>query len=222
MPSMLRPTHSSDRVSHEREAVHSVLDEALVCHVGLVVHGQPHVLPTMHVRADDLVYVHASSAARLAILARSAPIRMCMTVSLLDGVVLARSAFHHSLNYRSVVIHADARLVRDDEEKTRALAMLVDRVGAGRSDQCRHDHDPASRRLANVFTKEELIHLAAMSPRRTGSSPTIPSHHSRATHRGEGPTNPAEHAFEAGRGSIISILIWHRSWSVAASRPGGR
>ncbi len=142
---MLQPTRRSDRVSYEREPVHRVLDEALVCHIGLVVQGQPHVLPTMHVRADHRVYVHASSAARLAMLARSTPIRMCLTVSILDGVVLARSAFHHSLNYRSVVIHADAQLVQDDEEKTRALTVLVDRVGTGRSDQCR---PPTRRELA--------------------------------------------------------------------------
>lgn len=145
MRGMLQPTRRSDRVSYEREAVHRVLDEAFVCHIGVVVEGQPHVLPTMHLRDGHRVYVHASSAARLAMAARPTPIRMCLTVSLLDGVVMARSAFHHSLNYRSVVIHADAHLAAGDEEKTRALAILVDRVGTGRSDQCR---PPTRRELA--------------------------------------------------------------------------
>ncbi|WP_083731239.1 MULTISPECIES: pyridoxamine 5'-phosphate oxidase family protein [Protofrankia] len=142
---MLRPSRYAERVNDDRAAIHAVLDEALVCHVGLVVAGRPHVIPTLHVRVRDSLYIHGSTAARLLVSARPAPLPLCVTVSLLDGLVLARSAFHHSLNYRSVVIHGDARLVDTVEEKTQVLAALVDRVGVGRSQQCR---PPTSRELA--------------------------------------------------------------------------
>ncbi|WP_101829897.1 pyridoxamine 5'-phosphate oxidase family protein [Frankia canadensis] len=142
---MLLPSRLAERITYADGALCAVLDEALVCHVGVVVDGEPHVLPTMHCRVEDRLYLHASTASRMGLAARSAPMRVCVTVSILDGLVLARSAFHHSLNYRSVVIHADAALVRDDEEKARVLAAFVERAGAGRSDQCR---GPNARELA--------------------------------------------------------------------------
>jgi nitroimidazol reductase NimA-like FMN-containing flavoprotein (pyridoxamine 5'-phosphate oxidase superfamily) len=103
------------------------------------------VLPTLHCRVGDRLYLHASTASRMGLAARDESVRVCVTVSILDGLVLARSAFHHSLNYRSAVIHSDARLVVDDEEKTAVLAAFVERVGVGRSEQCR---GPSAKELA--------------------------------------------------------------------------
>ncbi|OHV42055.1 MULTISPECIES: pyridoxamine 5'-phosphate oxidase family protein [Pseudofrankia] len=142
---MLRPSRYRDRIIADRAAAYSVLDEALVCHVGVVIDGRPHVLPTLHARVGDTLYVHGSTAARILAAARPEPLAVCVTVSLLDGLVLARSAFHHSLNYRSVVVHGDALLVAGADEKTRMLAALVDRVGTDRSAQCR---PPSPKELA--------------------------------------------------------------------------
>lgn len=127
------PTRLRERVATDRGAVNAVLDEALVCHAGLVVDGRPHVLPTLHVRVDDTLYLHGSTAARMLAAARPAGVAVCVTVSIVDGLVLARSAFHHSINYRSVIVQADATLVADPERKRQALAALVDRVGTGRT-----------------------------------------------------------------------------------------
>lgn len=142
---MLSPSRRRDRVSTDRAAVRAILDEALFCHVGVVVDGRPHVLPTLHALVDDTLYVHGSTAARILAAARPGPLPVCVTVSLLDGLVLARSAFHHSLNYRSVVVHGDAHLVVEVEEKRRMLDALVDRVGTERSAQCR---PPTAKELA--------------------------------------------------------------------------
>ncbi|OHV34292.1 flavin-nucleotide-binding protein [Parafrankia colletiae] len=134
---VLHPSRAVARVTYDRDAADAVLDEALTCHVGFVVDGRPHVIPTLHVRVGETLYVHGSTGARLLAAGRSAALPVCVTVSLLDGLVLARSAFHHSLNYRSVIVHGDARAVVDKDEKARVLAALVDRVGVGRSEQCR-------------------------------------------------------------------------------------
>jgi nitroimidazol reductase NimA-like FMN-containing flavoprotein (pyridoxamine 5'-phosphate oxidase superfamily) len=142
---MLPPTRHPGRVVTDRAAADAVLDEALFCHVGVVVEGRPHVLPTLHARVADTLYIHGSSAARILAAARPGPLPVCVTVSLLDGLVFARSAFHHSLNYRSVVIHGNAVLVTDPAEKTRMLAALVDRVGTDRSAQSR---PPTAKELA--------------------------------------------------------------------------
>ncbi|KPM57037.1 flavin-nucleotide-binding protein [Frankia sp. CcI49] len=142
---MLTPTRATQRVTRDRAAVHAVLDEALTCHVGFAAEDRPHVLPTLHARIGDVLYVHGSTAARLLTAARPEPLPVCVTVSLLDGLVLARSAFHHSLNYRSVIIHGNAEYVLDPAAKERALAALVDRVAVDRSTQCR---PPTSKELA--------------------------------------------------------------------------
>lgn len=132
-PAWPTPTRLRERVTTERAAVDAVLDEALVCHAGLVVDGRPHVLPTLHARLGDTLYLHGSTAARMLAAARPAGVAVCVTVTIVDGLVLARSAFHHSINYRSVVIQADATLVTDPALKRTALAALVERVGTGRS-----------------------------------------------------------------------------------------
>lgn len=124
------------RGSFDREAVHAILDEGLYCHLGFVAEGQPYVLPTTYGRVEETVYVHGSAASRmLGSLAQGVPV--CLTVTLLDGLVLARSAFHHSMNYRSVVVLGQAQEVSKAGEKRRALDAIVEHVAAGRSGEVR-------------------------------------------------------------------------------------
>ncbi len=127
------PTRARERVSYDRTDVHSVLDEAVLCHVGFVIDGLPVVLPQLHARVGEKLYLHGSSAARALRAAAGGGLAVCVTVSLVDGLVLARSAFHHSINYRSVVIHGIAHEVTDPAEKLAALTELVDAVVPGRS-----------------------------------------------------------------------------------------
>ena len=126
------PTRHAERVGYDRAVVHAVLDEAVVAHVGFVVDGRPVVLPQLHARVGDLVYLHGSTGARALLAARDTGLDVCVTVTLVDGLVLARSAFNHSINYRSVVVHGRATVVEDPEEKAAALAALVDAVVPGR------------------------------------------------------------------------------------------
>jgi nitroimidazol reductase NimA-like FMN-containing flavoprotein (pyridoxamine 5'-phosphate oxidase superfamily) len=119
------------RGAYDRATIESILDEGLVCHLGFAVEGQPYVLPTIYARIGDEVFVHGSAASRM-LRALGDGIAMCLTVTLLDGLVLARSAFHHSVNYRSVVLLGTARAVLDIEKKTRALRAIVDHVLADR------------------------------------------------------------------------------------------
>ena len=124
------------RASHERATVHAILDAALVCHLGFVVDGQPFVIPTLHARVGDEVLVHGSSRSRT-LEALASGIDVCLTVTLIDGLVLARSAFHHSVNYRSVTAFGRARLLASDAEKTAALRAFTERLYPGRWDEVR-------------------------------------------------------------------------------------
>ncbi len=120
------------RGSYDRALVHSILDEALVCHVGFVDAGQPFVLPTAFARRGERLYLHGAVANRsLTVMTDGLP--LCLTVTLLDGLVLARSAFHHSMNYRSVVVLGTAYEIADEAEKRAALDALVERARPGRS-----------------------------------------------------------------------------------------
>ena len=119
------------RGCYEREAVYRILDEGLVCHVGFVAGGEPFVIPTAYARAGDDLYIHGSPASRM-LRALAGGVRVCVTVTLLDGLVLARSAFHHSMNYRSVVVFGTARLVESEREKTEALRSFSEHVIPGR------------------------------------------------------------------------------------------
>lgn len=122
------------------ETVAAILDEALVAHVGFAVDGQPFVIPTLHARVGRTLYVHGSAASRmLRALAAGAP--ACVSVSLIDGLVLARSAFHHSINYRSVTVLGTARLVDDPHEKLGALRAISEHVLAGRWDDVREPNE---------------------------------------------------------------------------------
>jgi nitroimidazol reductase NimA-like FMN-containing flavoprotein (pyridoxamine 5'-phosphate oxidase superfamily) len=120
------------RASYDRETVHAILDEALICHVGFSVDGSPVVIPTIHWREGETLYIHGSVASRMLRTLKDG-VDVCATITLVDGLVLARSAFHHSMNYRSVVILGKAREVTDREEKVKALECLVEHVVPGRS-----------------------------------------------------------------------------------------
>src|SRR5881275_3081691 len=121
-----------ERGNYDPAVIHAILDEALICHVGFVVEGQPVVIPTIHARIGDHLYFHGSPAAGMLRTLRGG-VDACVTVTLLDGLVLARSAFHHSMNYRSVVVLGKGREVTDPAEKRRALDALVEHVVPGRA-----------------------------------------------------------------------------------------
>src|SRR5579862_5606619 len=120
-----------DRGKYDRETVHAILDQGFVCHVGFVVEGQPFVIPTNYARVDEVLYLHGSSASRM-LKTLSGGVNVCVTVTHVDGLVLARSAFHHSVNYRSVVALGVAHLIEDPEEKMRALEAFTNHVMPGR------------------------------------------------------------------------------------------
>ena len=136
-----------DRGRYDRETIHAILDEALVCHVGFVVApegapdgaGAPVVIPTIHWREGDWLYFHGSAASRMLRSLKNG-VEACVTVTLIDGLVLARSAFHHSMNYRSVVVFGKAREVTGDE-KISALEGLVEHVMKGRSRDVRQPNE---------------------------------------------------------------------------------
>ena len=131
------PTRKRDRTTYERAAIHAVLDEAIHCHLGYVVDGEPVVVPTIHARRGEVLYLHGSTGARVARLAAGDGVPVTVAVTLVDALVLARSQFHHSMNYRSVTVHGRARLVTDPDERAAALAAVVDHVAPGRSAQSR-------------------------------------------------------------------------------------
>jgi len=124
------------RANYECETVYQILDEGLVCHVGFVVDGQPFVIPTAYGRVEDKLYIHGSPASRM-LRSLQEGIPVCITVTLIDGLVLARSAFHHSMNYRSVVIFGTASIVSNPEEKLEALHAFTEHVVPGRWEEVR-------------------------------------------------------------------------------------
>ena len=121
----------ADRGRYDRETVHAILDEGLVCHVGFVWEGRPVVIPTSYARVDDVVYLHGSPASRM-LRGLGGGIECCVTVTLLDSLVMARSAFNHSMNYRSVVLFGRAHPVDDLAEKAAVLDAFVEHIGPGR------------------------------------------------------------------------------------------
>jgi uncharacterized protein len=131
------------RAHYERDVVYGILDEGLVCHIGFVADGKPVVIPTGYARQDDALYVHGSAASRM-LRTLSQGIDVCVTVTLLDGLVLARSAFHHSMNYRSVVIFGRATEVQDSTLKIAALRAFTEHVMSGRWSEIR---PPSSKEL---------------------------------------------------------------------------
>jgi nitroimidazol reductase NimA-like FMN-containing flavoprotein (pyridoxamine 5'-phosphate oxidase superfamily) len=136
-PESLTPTTRSQikrlpqRGEYNRQLIYSILDEGLVCHVGFAIEDQPFVIPTAYGRVDDRLYIHGSPASRM-LQSLQSGIEVCVTITLLDGLVLARSAFHHSMNYRSVVVFGTASLVQDEAQKMEALRAFTEHVIPGR------------------------------------------------------------------------------------------
>jgi uncharacterized protein len=135
-----RVVREPERAVYDREAAYRILDEGFICHVGFSVDGQPFVIPTSFGRKDENLYVHGSAASRMLRQLKTA-VPVCVTVTLLDGLVLARSVFNHSMNYRSVVILGKATLVDDPEEKLRALRILSEHILPGRWDDARQPNE---------------------------------------------------------------------------------
>jgi nitroimidazol reductase NimA-like FMN-containing flavoprotein (pyridoxamine 5'-phosphate oxidase superfamily) len=133
----VRLRRKRERGSHDRAVIDAILDEALIAHLGIAdEHGQPFVVPTLHARAGDIVYCHGSAAGRTT-RALAAGVPACLTVSLIDGIVLARSAMHHSANYRSVMLLGSARPVTDPDEQMAAAEAIIEHVVPGRWDDVR-------------------------------------------------------------------------------------
>jgi nitroimidazol reductase NimA-like FMN-containing flavoprotein (pyridoxamine 5'-phosphate oxidase superfamily) len=129
--SRTRVVREAERAVYDREAAYQILDEGFLCHVGFVADGQPFVIPTSYGRKDDSLYIHGSAASRMLRNLKDG-VAVCITVTLLDGLVFARSIFNHSMNYRSVVILGTATLVDDPQEKIEALHALSEHILPGR------------------------------------------------------------------------------------------
>lgn len=155
------PTRSPARAAYDRDLVHAILDEGYVCHLGFVRDDAPVVLPTLYARVAEHLYVHGSTGSRPLRAAGLADpgLPVCLTVTHVDGLVLARSAFHHSINYRSVVVHGLAYDVTDPEEKRQALDALVDHVVPGRA----ADSRPANKKelAATAVIRLDLTEVSA-------------------------------------------------------------
>lgn len=155
------------RASYEREAVFSILDEGFICHLGFATDGLPIVVATSYGRIGDHVFIHGSAASRVAKVAKGVPgacIDVCLTVTLLDGLVLARSAFNHSMNYRSVVLYGQASLVLDADEKLESLHAISEHIIKGRWDDVR---PPTSQELKGTAVLKLPV-TAASAKIRTG------------------------------------------------------
>lgn len=135
-----RVVREADRAVYDRETVYRILDEGFLCHVGFAMDGQPFVIPTSYGRKGACLYIHGSAASRM-LRQMKEGVLVCVTVTLLDGLVLARSVFNHSMNYRSVVILGKATLVDDPEEKLAALRALSEHILPGRWDDSRQPNE---------------------------------------------------------------------------------
>jgi uncharacterized protein len=154
------PTRYRERAHYDRETVHRILDEALICHLGYISAARPVVLPTTHARLGEILYLHGSTGSGPMLAAKAgSSLSVCVTATLVDALVLARSALHHSLAYRSVVVVGDARLVEDPAEKLRALHCLLDHIASGRAADCR---TPNARELAaTAVLALDLVEVSA-------------------------------------------------------------
>ena len=135
-----RVVREPQRAVYDRPAAYQILDEAFICHVGFVVDGQPFVIPTSFGRAGDNLYIHGSAASRM-LRNLDDGVSVCVTVTLLDGLVLARSIFNHSMNYRSVLVLGVARAVEDPAEKLEALRLLSEHILPGRWKESRQPNE---------------------------------------------------------------------------------
>jgi len=123
-----------ERGAYDRETVHAILDEGFICHVAFTIDGQPYALPTGYARVGETIYLHGSSGSRIGL---QPDMPVCVTVTLLDGLVLARAAFHHSFNYRSTMVLGRTRLVTNPKEKDEVLSALVEHIVPGRGADAR-------------------------------------------------------------------------------------
>ncbi|WP_307831096.1 bifunctional pyridoxamine 5'-phosphate oxidase family protein/GNAT family N-acetyltransferase [Nucisporomicrobium flavum] len=160
-------TRNRGRMRYDREAAHAILDEGYDCAVAFVIDGEPRILPTLHVRVGETLYLHASTGGRLGLTARGDGVPMSVSVTLLDGLIYARSQFHHSANYRSVVVHGTARPVTDQTEKQNAMTALVEKLGAGRSADSR---PPTARELATTVVLSLPLHEVSVRTRAGGAA----------------------------------------------------
>jgi len=151
------------RASYDREVIFQILDEAFICHIGFVVDAQVYVIPTGYGRVGDIFYIHGSAASRM-LRSLANGIDVCVTVTLTDGLVLARSAFHHSMNYRSVVIFGKAIVVEDEQEKLIALEAISNHIIPRRWDEVR----APNQREMNATLVLALPLLEASAKVRTG------------------------------------------------------
>jgi nitroimidazol reductase NimA-like FMN-containing flavoprotein (pyridoxamine 5'-phosphate oxidase superfamily) len=135
-----RVVREANRAIYDREAIYKILDEAFVCHVGFALDGQPFVIPTMFARVGDAIYFHGSAASRM-LRGAGSGLPVCVTVTLLDGLILARSVFNHSMNYRSVVALGTATLISDPTEKWDALHAFTEKLIPGRWQDARQPND---------------------------------------------------------------------------------
>jgi nitroimidazol reductase NimA-like FMN-containing flavoprotein (pyridoxamine 5'-phosphate oxidase superfamily) len=152
------------RGSHEEQAIHKILDAGFLAHVGFSVDGQPFVIPTLFGREGNTIYLHGSAASRM-MRQLETGIAVCVTVTIVDGLVLARSAFHHSMNYRSVVVFGTARKIEGDEAKSHALRVISDHLIAGRWEEVR---EPAPQELKGTTVLELVIEEASAKVREGG------------------------------------------------------
>jgi len=143
------PSRHADRASYDADTVHAILDEAVFCHVGFVADGRPQVLPMLFVRVGSEVFIHSSTGARMArIAARNEGIELALEVTVLDALVLARSAFNHSANYRAVVVHGTATVVSDAKVKEAVLEALLEKLVPGRTSGVRGPTEAELRQTA--------------------------------------------------------------------------
>ncbi len=190
--SRVKVKRHAERGHYDRAAIDAILDEGLVAHVGFVVDGQPFVIPTLHARSGDTLYFHGAAANRMLDTIAGEPV--CVTVTLLDGLVLARSHYNHSANYRSVVVLGRPREVTDREEKLRSFQVLVDHVARGRWNDARQPSeteikvtrvlalplDEASAKIRSGPPKDDAEDLglpiwAGVIPLRQVADPPIPA-----------------------------------------------
>src|SRR5947207_608035 len=146
------------RAEYDRATIYDILDEAFICHVGFNIDGKPVVIPTSYARIGDELYIHGSAASRM-LRSLEQGIDVCVTVTLIDGLVLARSAFHHSINYRSVVVFGNAKAVDDLDEKSAALHAFTDHVVPERWEEIRWPNESELR--ATLVLKLSLVEVSA-------------------------------------------------------------
>jgi uncharacterized protein len=200
--SQTRVKRHAERGNYDRSVIHQILDEGLICHVGFVVDGQPFVIPTAYGRIDEQIYIHGSPMSRM-LRSLKQGIKVCITVTLLDGLVLARSAFHHSMNYRSVVIFGTAIVVEDPTEKMTALKAFTEHIVRDRWAEVR---PPTASELAGTLVL--ALSLAEASAKiRTGPPVDDEADYALPVWAGELPLRLMADAPVADRRSVEGIAV---------------